>query len=273
GACTAFGHSRSVGRNLWAAAANRRLATCPRNKTGASRYWVREPCHAAAHHWGLYAVFLSLEPELSPDGKTLSTSIKEGPFATCLSPKRTEYRLDLLCSLDVALAQAWLGVASPWMQRKGACSNITDANFIAILQQGIGYQVYRETGGDGPCTHKYLWIHSQVEVLCLRLRLCPRDSCMCEPHCPKPQAKVFPFFFFHTPNSCLQLLLAGAACQVLAFLYGFQAASRPCGPYQSSICAATHATSNIKLVLCKSDSLVGKWRWLTLILELDTTTP
>ncbi|KAK1477683.1 hypothetical protein CCUS01_16571, partial [Colletotrichum cuscutae] len=97
GACTAFGHSRSVGRNLWAAAANRRLATCesltsdrlqsasgqplvrretgeggralrkragsaslingPRNKTGASRYWVREPCHAAAHHWGLYSVY------------------------------------------------------------------------------------------------------------------------------------------------------------------------------------------------------------------------
>lgn len=93
------------------------------------------------------------------------------------------------------------------MQRKGACSNITDANFIAILQRGIGYQVYRETGGNGPCMHKYLWIHSQVEVLCPRLRLCPRDSCMCEPHCPKPQAKVFPFFF-HTPN----LVLTAAAC-------------------------------------------------------------
>ncbi|KAK1524146.1 uncharacterized protein CCOS01_09233 [Colletotrichum costaricense] len=107
------------------------------------------------------------------------------------------------------------------MQRKGACSNITDANFIAILQQGIGYQVYRETVGNGPCTHKYLWIHSQVEVLCPRLRLCPRDSCMCEPHCPKPQAKVFPFFFFFSftpqPRACSCCLLALLARCLLSY--------------------------------------------------------
>lgn len=65
---------------------------------------------------------------------------------------------------------------------------------------------------NGPCTHKYLWIHPQVEVLCPHLRLCPRDSCMCEPHCPKPQAKVFPFFLSHPQpraySCCLLALLA-----------------------------------------------------------------
>ncbi|KAK1636997.1 hypothetical protein BDP81DRAFT_426434 [Colletotrichum phormii] len=112
--------------------------------------------------------------------------------------------------------------------------------------------------GSGPCTQKYLWIHPKVEVLRPRLRLCPRDSCMCEPHCTKTSGQFFSFF--HTRTSCLQLLLA--ACQVLAFLYGFKAASRPCGPCQSSICTATHATSTLNSQ--KSDSLVGTWRWLTL---------
>lgn len=137
------------------------------------------------------------------------------------------------------------------MQRNGACSNITDANFIAILQQGIGYQVFRGTGAmararrstSGSIPKSRYFVH--IFGFALATHACV------SPIAPNLRPSFF-LFLFHTPTptSCLQLLLllAGAACQVLAFLYGSKAASRPCGPCQSSICAATHATSNIKLI-------------------------
>ncbi|KAK1673012.1 hypothetical protein BDP55DRAFT_717719 [Colletotrichum godetiae] len=186
-----------------------------------------------------------------------SVDIHQGPFAACLFPNTFTHCLALPRPLDFALAQAWLGVASPWMQSKGACSNITDANFIAILQQGIGYQVSCETGTvvralrstSGSIPKSRYFVH--VFGFALATHACA------SPIAPKPQAKFFPFF---TPD----LVLAAAACCSPGVL--FYTVLRPhlglAGPAKapSALRLMQLQTSNSQ----KSDSLVGTWRWLTL---------